>query len=333
MLLEIFHFYKDDPGSFDKSTWRWRTLIHVCQRWRYVIFGSPRRLDLRLHCSDGTPTRRLLNIWLPSPITISLYSFIDKATVNEGGLDNILAGLECRDRTSIIYIFDYTNGSALENLMTMMHKPFPILTECCFVSSNKLVSMPVLPETFLGGSAPLLRTFWLTNIPFPTFPSFLLSSTQIQRLSLLDIPDSGYISPEIMATCLAALPNLIYLSIGFQSSLSHLLQRTPLPLERIVLPVLTRLSFEGVSDYFEDFIARIETPQLVSLIVTFFVDFIFGMPRLHDFMNRTQRTNRASIELDSWMIKIHILIENRLPYKAAAYQMESKSRFWGGRKG
>jgi hypothetical protein len=40
VLLEIFDFY-----VFEES---WETLIHVCRRrrWRYVVFGSPRRLDL-----------------------------------------------------------------------------------------------------------------------------------------------------------------------------------------------------------------------------------------------------------------------------------------------
>jgi hypothetical protein len=239
--------------------------------------------------------------------------------VNEEGIENILAALECRDRISIIYISDRINGSALEKSMTMMHEPFPILTDFCLCSSNKFVSMPVLPETFLGGSAPLLQTFMLVNIPFPTFPSFVLSSTQIQCLCLADIPDFGYIAPEIMAPCLAALPNLRKLHIGFRSPLSRPLQRTPPPLERVVLPALTRLSFEGVSEYFENLIAQIDTPQLVLLIVTFFMDFIFLIPRLYDFMSRTERVNRASMELDSWMIKI--IFESQVQFK---FELEIK---------
>ena len=49
-LLEIFGVY----------TWleSWYTLVHVCRKWRNVVFGSPCRLNLRLllhgpHASHG----------------------------------------------------------------------------------------------------------------------------------------------------------------------------------------------------------------------------------------------------------------------------------------
>jgi hypothetical protein len=213
--------------------------------------------------------------------------------VNEENLDNIKAALECRDRMSFIRIDDTTKTSALEKSIAVMHETCPVLGGCHLISDNKLVSMPVLPATFLGGSAPSLRAFTMSGIPFPTFPSFILSSSQIQNISFRDIPHSGYISPEVMATCLAALPNLGDLSIGFRSPLSRPLQNIPPPLKCAVLPALTRLSLEGVSEYFEDFIPRINTPQLISLTVTFFMDLIFEMPRLHDFMNRAKRPNQA----------------------------------------
>jgi hypothetical protein len=213
VLLEIFHFYRDDCTSVDVFAWRWKKLVHVCRRWRHIVFGSPRRLDLRLHCSHRSPTRRLLDIWPPFPIRLDSYIYM--MPVNEKNLENIKAALECRDRISFIHVDDITNGSALEKSIAVMHETCPILGGCHLISDNKLVSMPVLPATLLGGSAPSLRAFTLSGIPFPTFPNFILSSSQIQNISFCDIPDSGYISPEIMATCLAALPNLGDLSIGF----------------------------------------------------------------------------------------------------------------------
>ncbi len=33
---------------------------HVCQKWRSVVFGSPRRLNLRLLCTKRTPVREML---------------------------------------------------------------------------------------------------------------------------------------------------------------------------------------------------------------------------------------------------------------------------------
>ena len=167
-----------------------------------------------------------------------------------------------------------------------MHEPLPILTVFRLSSSDKL-PVPVLPDTFLGGSAPSLRRFSLDGISFPTFPKFVLSATYIEGLGLSDIPHSGYIPPEVMATSLAALPNLKHLSFGFRSPLSRPL-RSPPPLTRAVLPALIRLSFIGVSEYLEGFLARIHTPLLNHLAVVFFMDLIFDIPRLHDFVHRIE---------------------------------------------
>jgi hypothetical protein len=301
VLLEIFYFYKDDNISGIGLTWSWRTLIHVCRRWRHVVFGSPLRLNLRLACSSRTPTRRLLDIWPPFPI--SMFSLIDRMA-DEECLENIMATLECRDRISFIYIRYDIGGSASEKSMAAMHEQFPLLTEYHLISSSKSVSMPVLSETFLGGSAPLLVMFELRGIPFPTFPKFVLSSTRIQHLSLDDIPDSGYISPEVMVTCLTALPNLRHLSIGFRSPPPHPVKIMPPSQTRVVLPALTRLSFEGVSEYFEDFIARIDAPQSYSLTLTFFMDLIFDCPRLHNFINRIERDNEARMEFTSQEVRV-----------------------------
>jgi hypothetical protein len=285
---------QDRKGSSSKKITKEKDYARQCE--------SPRRLDLRLHCSDITPTRRLLDIWLPFPITVSLHSYIN-VSVDEGGLENILAAFECRDRISDIFICNDVTRSPLDYLMTMLDKPFPILTECHLISSQFVKPMPALPETFLGGSAPHLRSFTLSNIPFPAFPYFILSSTQIQRLTLINIPDSGYISPEMMATCLAVLPNLRDLSIEFRSA-SRPVQRPLPPLERALLPTLTSLSFEGGIEYFEDFIARIDTPQPTLLNLTFFADFISETPQLNDFMNRMERANRANLQLDDWGIRM-----------------------------
>ncbi|KAH9010518.1 hypothetical protein EDB84DRAFT_1101134 [Lactarius hengduanensis] len=84
VFLEIFDFYL--RGSTMYSTGviqprrKWQILIHVCQRWRRIIFESPRRLDLHLSCSYGTPVRRnlgflaghLASCQLTTPLTLAL---------------------------------------------------------------------------------------------------------------------------------------------------------------------------------------------------------------------------------------------------------------------
>jgi hypothetical protein len=110
-----------------------------------------------------------------------------------------------------------------------------------------------------------------------------------------------------MATCLTALPLLDFLSIGFRSPPSGLLQSTPPPLTRAALPALSRLFFSGASEYFENFVARIDTPHLTSLKTAFFMDLIFDIPRLRNFIDRTEGLksfDQSEIEFSSWMIRI-----------------------------
>jgi hypothetical protein len=207
--------------------------------------------------------------------------------VNEKSVENVIAAVEHgHDRISRFSI-NTISGSALEKLATAMQQPLPALKDFWLRSSDE--SVAVLPETFLGEYAPLLETFSLFGIPFPTFPKFILSSTHIRYLFIRDIPHSGYISPNAMVACLTALPNLEHLSIGFRSPLSRPPQITPPPRTRIVLPALTRLFFWGVSEYFEDFVAHIDTPLLNELNVTFFMDLIFEIPRLRHFIGRAER--------------------------------------------
>jgi len=287
VLLETFHFYKDDwefpNGIAYARGWKWEALTQVCRRWRHVVFGSPRRLDLRIVCTNTTPTNRLQDIWPPFPIILLLPPLFPE--VDENGVNNLIAALECRDRISKISIHDI-RGPVLETLLTVLHKPFPVLTDFYLDSTDESVS--VLPETFLGGFAPRLQAFWLNGIPFSSFPEFIVSFTHIVDLHLLDIPSSGYISPEAMASCLTVLTNLRFLSIGFRSPPSRPLQSSPPHLTRAPLPALWFLGFSGVSEYFEDFVARIDTPRLTQLDIEFFMDLIFDIPRLHNFIHHTE---------------------------------------------
>jgi len=125
----------------------------------------------------------------------------------------------------------------------------------------------VLPDTFLGGSAPRLRYLALTSIPFPGLSKLLLSATHLVRLWLVNIPHSGYISPEAMVTCVSMLTSLEELYFQFHSPQSCPDQesRRPLPPTRSVLPALRRFSFKGVNEYLEGLLARVDTPGLYRL--------------------------------------------------------------------
>lgn len=120
-LLVIFDFYVDGIQVTKKGVEAWQTLIHVCQRWRSVIFGSPRRLNLQLFCTAGTPVRDTLDVWPPLPLLIRGG---DQAMP---GMDNIIAALERSDRVCQITL-EHVTSSQLEEIYATMQEPFPELT-------------------------------------------------------------------------------------------------------------------------------------------------------------------------------------------------------------
>ena len=100
-----------------------------------------------------------------------------------------------------------------------MQVSFPELTRLWLAVKGETV--PVIPNSFLDGSAPSLRFFELDGIPFPGVPNLLLSATQLVTLQLynINVPHSVtsvYISPETMVALLCTLSSLELLRLGFE---------------------------------------------------------------------------------------------------------------------
>ncbi|KAI0277105.1 hypothetical protein BGY98DRAFT_651495 [Russula aff. rugulosa BPL654] len=276
VLLEIFDFCLDkdedmgpqyDPDNEEDERClydAWYALVHVCQRWRYVVFESPRRLNLRLHCTRRR-VREMLGVWPALPIII--WDMVD-FTSNE---DNIIAALEHRDRVCEIKLRCLTSSQS-KTLVPLMQESFPALTklqiQSCLVASNGLL---VLADSFLGGSAPHLRFLCLESISFPAFPNLLRSASNLAYLYLDGTP-SRYISPEMVAA-LSTLSKLEVMHILFRhpdfDSDSELEDRAPPPLTRSVLPALKVLVLGGDTEYLDDFVARIDVPSINSLRIEF----------------------------------------------------------------
>ena len=261
----------------------WQTLVHVCRRWRTVVFGSPRRLNLRLVCTDTTPARDRLDVWPTLPLDIWCLD------TREETADNVLAVLERSNRVCRIGLEYFSSSSKLsssdfDNVWAAMEVPFPELTDLFFLSDEKTVR--VLPDSFLGGSAPRLGALQFSGIPFPGLPNLLLSSTHLFLIRLHDIPHSGYFSPEAIVAAVSKLNGLNELRLEFQSPLSFP-DRRPAPPTRFVLPTLTEFWFKGASEYLEDLVARIDIPRLNKLKITVFNQIIFDTPQFIQFIDRT----------------------------------------------
>lgn len=268
VLLEIFNFHMDEDQfqPTKKGTEAWVSLVHVCQRWRSVVFGSPRHLDLQLVCTPKTPVKETLNIWPPFPLLIS------GCVCRTSGVDNIIAILEHRDRTRKIDLDFLT--SQWKDIYATMQVQFPALTYLR-LRTYALFStdtVPVLPNSFLSGSAPHMQTLDLCHIPFPGLPKLLLSTTLLVTLRLRgpEITDSEFFSPEVLATSISALTSLetLWLEFAFPPRRSYHQggSRLPSPPTGYVLPAPTRFKFEGANtEYLGVLIDRIDPSRLEFL--------------------------------------------------------------------
>ena len=297
VLLDIFDFYLSWYYLVQdkRCVEAWQLLIHVCRRWRSVVFRSPRRLDLRL-CSttllrtSQTPARDALDDWPDLPVIVQglFYGLWDRNV-------RVISALLRTNRVSEVDIRVGSRDSESEQweeVLTAMEMPFPNLRrlKLGLFRVPKVISSSVpIPDTFLGGSAPRLRYLELEYISFPRIPKLLLSATHLVYLHLRHIPHSGYISPEAVATCLSVLTSLNTLSLEFESPLSRpdWESRSLSPPKRYILTALHGLEFSGVTEYLEDLVTRIDAPQLNLMWITFFNQIDFDCPRLAQFINCT----------------------------------------------
>ena len=266
VLLSVFDRHVDESSDVEG----WRTLVHVCRRWRNVVFGSPRRLHQQIACTNKSHMREKLDVWSHLPIVVSGYC--DSMTC----LDNIKAALEHSDRICQIELMVNPSKVPWEYVLAALEKPFPALTDFDlsqwpFLNYN--IGYPD-PLKFLGGSGHLrLRSLSLGGVVIPQFPALLTTVTELNNLHLHNIPRYDYFTPDAMAAALSALTSLETLSLRFTPSqyraeLGKLESRHSLP--RSVIPSLLCFDFEGISVYLEALVSRIDTPALGRLGITFF---------------------------------------------------------------
>ena len=284
ILLDIFDSCRADEfeDELPSRPWKWDSLVHVCRRWRQIIFASPHRLRLRLRCTHGTPVRSHLSCWPAFPIVID-YNILGKS-LDPSDEDNLIAALEHSDRICVLDL--YVTTTQLVKLVMVLQQSYPALTHLTLKSD---LDAPVLPDGFMGGSAPCLQKLWLEVIPFPTLPTLLLSSSDLVGLNLHNVPQTGYISPEAMVVGLAALTSLRSLYIGFRSTKSRP-DRINLPLvTRTVLPALISFEFQGDCDYLEDLVARIDCPRIKRIEVRYLRRLVgFRVAQLFEFISRSE---------------------------------------------
>lgn len=125
---------KDTDESLIRKIEAWQLLVHMCHRWRHLVFGSRRRLNLRLFCEPRAPIGDKLDIWPASPLLI-------QGAISPSVVDNILTVLERHNHVSMIDLNYLQTTPEVEKVWGAMQVPFPELTvfATLFDSSATLV--------------------------------------------------------------------------------------------------------------------------------------------------------------------------------------------------
>ena len=220
-----------------------------------------------------------LDIWPALPLRIHADASLSAKDADKDDSD-IIDALERHDRIVGIDLWGFDRFQ-LEKCIALMQEPFPVLGSLQIEAKSKM--MFVIPDAFLGGSAPLLRSIRLCGIRFPNLPKFLSSTTDLVNLVLEGIPmtGEGHVSSDAMITCLSVLTKLQSLTISLRQTPSPnpTDERPPLS-AHAVLPSLTYLSLQSPHRYLEDLLDRIDAPLLNSGFLEFYDEPMFDAPRI-----------------------------------------------------
>ena len=300
-LLNVFYFcrpfllgedeHDDARLTGGKARWVrgrwWYKLVHVCQRWRNVIFGSSSYLALSLVCTNGTPVANILAHSPPLPLLID-YSdeYCDFTAEDEEGA--ILA-LKQRDRVRRIRLFVRT--MSLRDLIVAIDEEYPILEY--LIIGRQIGDLTIL-EFPKALQAPHLCHLMLIDVTLPIGSLLLTNALGLVTLYLYMVHPSTYFHPNTLLQWLSFMPQLETLTIAFFDAfaspnpdlhrhLTHSPYITP-----VTLPNLRCFKFRGGSTYLEALVHQIATPRLEKLQIVFTKQPTFSVPHLAQFIKTTE---------------------------------------------
>ena len=287
-ILHVFYLYRplfrDEDGIADwkyNGRW-WYALVHVCQRWRNIIFGSATYLGLSLHCTFGTPVSDMLAHSPPLPLVVGY--FRDSFELTTEDEEGVVLALKQHDRVCRVRL--HNAGTIIQKLIKAMDEEYPVL-EFLDIMHPKMDNSTILrfPETL---QAPRLRSLALRGFALPIGSRLLTTAVGLVTLHL-DIPHPfTYFHPNTLIRWISFMPQLETLAIFFNFSLPNRdverqLTHTPI-IAPITLPNLHHLQFRGVSTYLEALVQWIITPRLKELYIGFSNQLTFSFPRLLQFI-------------------------------------------------
>ena len=295
VLFEVVEDYYPCRSEEEECAYRhwWYKLIHVCRRWRYLVFASASHVGLCLVCTHGTPVAKMLAYSLPLPLTINYDNRVRAITAEDE--EGILLALQHRDRVRRIRL--RTPIPNLQKVLLTMDDEFPMLEYLsigCLIKQNTGL---VLPKTF---QAPHLRHLLLFNFAIPIRSPLLTTAVGLVTLTLDWIHPSAYFPPNDLLQRLSLMPQLEVLRIGFHSPVPNhevemQLLDTP-TMTHITLPNLRFFAFKGVNAYLEALLPRMTTPSLEKLHINFFNQLTFSFTHFLQFISTRENLRIRSAE-------------------------------------
>jgi hypothetical protein len=126
------------------------------------VFASPRRLNLRLAYRGNGPVSEILDAWPVLPL--SVITVMDQRRDSVRRWDNTVALPKSQNYNRICEIYIDMTGRCWEGFIAAMQKPFPELKRLEILVELGDHVERVVPDSFLGGSAPRLRSLAMYRI-------------------------------------------------------------------------------------------------------------------------------------------------------------------------
>ena len=188
LLLKIFHLCRPvllegeaEDSRISEGRW-WYKLVHVCQRWRYLVLASASDLPLFLVCTHATPVAAMLAY---SPLLPVIIDYVHQDPSHEMTVEDeegILLALQHPHRISQIRL--WIPSSNLRKLVVAMDGEFPILEYLYIKPLTDDGNTLILPKTF---QAPHLRYVALGYVTHHPGMSHILPPTPlIQSVERMD---------------------------------------------------------------------------------------------------------------------------------------------------
>lgn len=316
VLYDIFTLYGasvfSEPGGH--KYW-WQTLALVCSKWNSVIRSSPSHFldELRFGNNDSTLFFKNISHQRGNSVAHSLerspllplnihYDLIHpSAQSSKEDEDDITILLQHLER---VFSLQLRLSLSTWRSIAAATLGMPISCTCMehiYLDTGDRATGFVLPDVFLKGHSPRLRTLMMIGIFPPSLSSLLLFPTRLTCLVLDGIPDSSHLPPRELFVHLSNMPQLQYLNIGFLSA-TRLAGDVNLTssLDRVVLPYLKRFHFRGVCTYLDSLVANLDATAVYELVFTLFHQLRYTMPHVSAFLRRTKRFGFDGIRVNFW---------------------------------